>query len=163
MPQLDPTWFASQLFWLFISFFMLYFVIAKVAVPPLMGIAAKRKQTVDEDLSLAQSLKTQAESARENYERTLAEARSRSQQLIDDAMQAQKAQAEKTSQMLDKQIAAKLAEATQRINSSKITLMENLTPTTTELTQLIVEKLISSPPNSDKVRNVIGGITKMAS
>ena len=63
MPQLDPTWFASQLFWLAVTFVMIYVILAKMALPPLMEIIERRKQTVEGDISQAQTLKSQAEQA----------------------------------------------------------------------------------------------------
>ena len=33
LPQLDPTTFASQLFWLVVSFVLLYVVISRIAAP----------------------------------------------------------------------------------------------------------------------------------
>ena len=77
MPQLDPTWFASQVFWLVLTFAALYFVVSRMALPQLQDIVARRKQTVASDLERAQNLQAQAEKARQDYERTLADARSR--------------------------------------------------------------------------------------
>jgi len=163
MPQLDPTWFASQLFWLFIAFAALYFILARKILPPLQGILAQREQTISSDLDQAQSSKNQAEKAREEYERTLAEARSRAQQLINEAALAQKAKAEQAGKDMDQQVSKKLAEAEQKIQAKKRELMDALTPVTAELAGMIVEKLTQRAPTNDKVNAVIGELLKSRS
>ncbi|MDX2112262.1 MAG: hypothetical protein SFW63_00795 [Alphaproteobacteria bacterium] len=155
MPQLDPTWFASQLFWLALSFAALFFVMSRLVLPPLLAIMAKRRDTIDSDLSLAQGMKTEAEQARGAYESTLAEARSKSQQLVADALQEQKQKAEAASRALEQEIADRLREAERRITTQKQELMATLTPVTAELTAMIVEKLSNIRPDDNAVSTAI--------
>jgi F-type H+-transporting ATPase subunit b len=156
MPQLDSTWFASQLFWLVITFATLYMILSRLVLPPLQEIIARRKQTIEGDIEQAQRLKSQAEQARQEYERVLAEARLAAQKLIDDAMAEQKAAAEKQGKTMDKQLEQQLAESARKIAARKKELVEALTPTTAELSALIVKKLMQAPPSSEQASRVIG-------
>jgi len=160
MPQLDPTWFASQLFWLAILFVALHVILSRLVLPPLQGTIARRKQTVEADLERAQRLKTHAEKARQDYERTLAEARQNAQTLIADSLQAQKADAERAGKELDKKIEQQLSAATQQITARKQELMDALTPTASELAAMIVEKLTAQAPGKDQLGKAIGNLTK---
>lgn len=163
MPQLDPTWFASQLFWLFVCFVTLYIILARLVLPPLQNVLAQRQKTMEGDVSTAQSLKSQAEQAREHYEQTLAEARNRSQQLVAQVMAEQKARAEQSGKALDAQISQKLGEAEKAIAAKKQALMDALTPATAEMTAMIVEKLTQRAPANDKVNSIISEISKARS
>lgn len=160
MPQLDPTFYASQLFWLAITFIALYVVMSRFVLPPLLDIIARRQQTVEGDISLAQSLKSQAEQARADYERAMAEARANAQALMDEATEAYKAKSELASREMDRQIELKLAEASRRIAAKKAEMIEALTPTTTELTAMIVEKLTQQTPSADQVSRIINDLAK---
>ena len=160
MPQLDPTWFVSQLFWLFITFTLLYIVLARLVLPPLMHIVARREGTIEGDIAMAETLKAKAETARLDYERTLAEARDRAQQLITDSMSDHKAKAELANKEMDRQIAAKLEEASTRINANKKELIAGLAPATEEITSLIVEKLTHRNTAKDKIGSVITQLFK---
>jgi len=151
MPQLDPTWFASQLFWLAISFMVLYVLISRVILPPLMKVIGEREDKVNSDLSMAQSYKTQSAQAKDKYEKTMAEARAKAQQLLDDAMLEHKNKAEEAEKKLEQDITAKLREAEERIGAKKQELMTSLEPATNELTATIVEKLLSQKPETDTV------------
>lgn len=160
MPQLDPTWFASQLFWLFAMFMVLYVVMARFMLPPLMSIMASRKITIENDLSQAQDLKEKAEHARDDYQRTLTDARLRSQQLIDEAVADQKAASEKAGKEMDAMISTKLKEAQSRIGMRKAELIDHLVPTAGELTTMIVEKLTNKPASPERVAALMNELSK---
>ena len=160
MPQLDPTWFASQLFWLAICFVALYFMLSRLILPPLLDIMAKRTESLASDVDTAQRLKTEAEQARLDYEKTLTLARNNAQTVMNEALAEQKAKAEAKGKELDKQIERKLGEAATRIGAQKIQMMNDLSPAVMELTSLIVEKLTQSKPAGDKVETVLRAAAK---
>jgi F-type H+-transporting ATPase subunit b len=160
MPQLDPTWFASQFFWLLLTFVTLYAVLSRLILPSLLGVMAGRRSTIDSDLQKAQSLKEQAEHARDDYQRTLADARMRAQALIDEALAEQKARADKAATDMDATVSAKLSEAERKIAARKAELIDHLAPTAGELTAMIVEKLTKLPANADKVAALLHELSK---
>ena len=160
MPQLDPTWFASQLFWLAITFAILYGILSRKVLPPLLEIIERRQQTKERDITEAQTFKSQAEQARHEYERALSEARGRAQQLMTDAMQETKAKGEQKTRDMDKQIEANLKEASRKITAKKEEMIASLTPATLELTSMIVEKLTQRSPSSDQIDVAVGKLAK---
>ena len=149
MPQLDPTWFASQLFWLAITFIALYVILSRLVLPPLQEIIARRINTVDGDIATAQTMKSEAELARADYERALAKARDRAQTLMAEAMGSFKTSSERDSKEMDRQIEAQLVEATRRIAAKKEEIMDALAPTVDELTSMIFDKLMHSGAGED--------------
>ncbi len=84
MPQLDPTTFGSQLFWLLLSFVALYLVMAFIALPRIGRTLQTRQNTIEGDLADAQDLQTQAETALAEHEQNLAQARSKALVLAED-------------------------------------------------------------------------------
>ncbi len=163
MPQLDPTWFASQIFWLVISFAALYFVLARWALPRLSTVLAIRKQTVDDDVSAADGMTLEAERARKEYERSLSEARARAQALLTEALAEQKTRAEASARVMDAEVAAKLSEAEKRIGAMKQQLLQTLIPASTELAELVVEKLTNSKPSNGDTESQADSDLKMRS
>jgi len=77
MPQLDFSTFAPQLVWLAITFAVLYFIIAKFALPRIGGTIEQRSDKIANDLDRAQSLKDDVDKAIASYEQALAEAKSK--------------------------------------------------------------------------------------
>ncbi|MDE3036897.1 MAG: hypothetical protein KGJ21_00365 [Pseudomonadota bacterium] len=160
MPQLDPTWYPSQLFWLAITFVAFYFIMSRLVLPPLQHIAAYRKQTIGDDIAQAQRLKTQAEQARVEYERTLAHARDHVRQIMAESEAAHKAAAEAAGKEMDKQVEKTLAEAEKRIAGKKRELVAGLAPTASDLTALIIEKLTRKKLESAQVTRIMNELAK---
>lgn len=141
MPQLDPTWFASQLFWLAITFVVLYLLISRLLLPPIAGVMLTRKQVIDGDISTSERLKKEAEAAKESYEQALAEARANSRQVMDQVMSEHQAKAEKATAEMQDKIAAKLAEAEKNIASKRDALLAEMTPMADEMAGMITRQL----------------------
>ena len=76
-PPFNRETFASQLFWLAITFALLYLLMARFALPRVGSIIEARRSKIDSDLAAAAQLKTNAEAAMAAYEKALAEARAR--------------------------------------------------------------------------------------
>lgn len=75
MPQLDVTTFPSQLFWLGVSFVVLYLVLSYLAVPKIVRILGIREETIEEKINTASTYREEAESLLNEYETSLAVAR----------------------------------------------------------------------------------------
>ena len=58
LPQLDVQTYASQIFWLVVSFIVLYFLVAKVAMPRISEVLEERQERIEDDLDKAETLKT---------------------------------------------------------------------------------------------------------
>ena len=71
MPQLDPTSFSSQLFWLTVSFVALYMLLARFLLPRVKSLLEMRAKTIESDIEQAERLKSEAERASEQYEKAL--------------------------------------------------------------------------------------------
>ena len=79
MPQLDATTFIPQLFWLAVSFLVLYLLMRLVALPRVGAAIALRRSRLDEDLARAAEIRTQAQAVLSEYEAGLAAARAGNQ------------------------------------------------------------------------------------
>lgn len=141
MPQFDPTWFSSQLFWLFATFMLLYILMSRFLLPPIMEVMERRSTMVASDIEQAQLRKSEAKQAKENYERALTEARTKSQALIDEVLAEQKIKSEAAAKEMEQKIARKLEEAERAIDSRQDTLLESLIPATADMAKMIVGKV----------------------
>ena len=78
-PPFQAEHFPSQLFWLTITFVLLYVLMAKIALPRIGSIFAERSRLIGDDLKAADRYKEQADTAHAAYEKSLADARTRAQ------------------------------------------------------------------------------------
>lgn len=126
MPQFEPTWFASQIFWLVIVFFVLYRLLKGQVIPKVAAILAERESRIQGDLDLAQKRRDELEAMQAAYEADLAKARADAQEQM---RTAQTRMAEKQAAALDdvsREIAAQGADAEKRIAAEKAAAMSDL-------------------------------------
>ena len=119
MPQLDPSTFGSQLFWLAVSFVTLYVVLSVLVLPRIGATMAKRSEQLDGDLAEAEALRAKAEAALEAYEEALAQARTKAL-VVAQTMRAE-VQAETARQKgeLDAKLAEEAAAADSRLAATR--------------------------------------------
>ena len=75
MPQLDPTYWASQAFWLILVFALLYVSISKFFLPKIKDNLDNRENKIKEDLENANKFKDQSEAKAKEYESILEKAK----------------------------------------------------------------------------------------
>lgn len=160
MPQLDPASFASQLFWLTVTFVFLYVMLAKHILPRIQTILQGRKDRIDHSINRAAQMKEEAEDAKNTYEKALARSRGEAQQLMAGTTKASEQLAAAKQAELDAVIAEKLAASEAAISTARKEAMDRLTPVAGELTALIVEKLVKVKPTGDQVSKLVGTLTK---
>src|ERR671937_893360 len=79
MPQLHFHTFPSQIFWLVVTFAVLYWLMAKVALPRIQRIVEESRNRIDTDLEKAAQMKAEAEAVIAAYEKAIADARAQAQ------------------------------------------------------------------------------------
>ena len=115
MPQLDITTFPNQIFWLLVTLVVIYFVLAKIALPRIAGVLADRSGTIMNDIAAAEELKLKAKEAEEAYNVALAEAKAEAQRIAQDARDAIQGDLDAASAKADAEIAAKTSESEKAI------------------------------------------------
>jgi predicted flavoprotein YhiN len=82
MPQLTIADFPPQLVWLAITFVVLYFLMARVAIPRISDVLENRQNRIATDLEEARKLSDDADNAKAEYEAALADARSKAHGIV---------------------------------------------------------------------------------
>jgi F-type H+-transporting ATPase subunit b len=159
-PPFEAQHFPSQLFWLALTFVLLYVLMARVALPRIGGILAARSKHIADDLSAAQRFKEQSEAANAAYLNSLADARARAQAMANDTREQQAAQAEAANKKLEAQLHDKLAAAEQSIAATRTAAMGNVAGIAADTAAAIVERLIGAAPAHGDVAAAVAEVAK---
>ncbi|HEU5047031.1 MAG TPA: hypothetical protein VFT64_04225 [Rickettsiales bacterium] len=160
MPQLDPSSFPSQLFWLTVFFVSLYIVLARFLLPRVQSVIEVRASTIGSDVEQAERLQSEAERVRDIYEYALADAKAKSQAAVAEAAARIAATISKKQAELDAEIEKKLSDSEAGIQKAKQSVTEQLKPVATELAGQIVEALASYKPAAKDLESVVAGLAK---
>jgi F-type H+-transporting ATPase subunit b len=123
MPQLDPSSYASQLFWLAVFFCLFYLFLSLVAVPRLRHILTTRHERIQGDLDFATAASQQAAHLKQEWDEKLARVRDEGRGLIAAATEAASAEAAKKEAALTADINQRLAAAESAIATARTNAM----------------------------------------
>jgi F-type H+-transporting ATPase subunit b len=147
MPQLEVSTFVPQLFWLAVTFGLLFWLMAKVGLPRVGHLIEARRNRIDNDLARAAQLKTEAEAAMAAYQRTLAEARSEAQAAVKATTDRLAAEAAERQRQLNETLAQQIAEAERQIAAAKQRALTEMHEIAVEVGRSVTEKLTGSSPD----------------
>ena len=144
------------IFWTTVSFVILYFILAKYAWKPILGVVNEREKSIKDALSAAEKAKEEMASLKSDNEKILNEAKLQREALLKEAREikskiisdAQNEATEKANKLIE---AAKTA-----IDNEKSAAMKELKNTVVDLSLNIAEKLLSKElDNKDKqIKNI---------
>jgi F-type H+-transporting ATPase subunit b len=154
-PPFDATTFAGQLFWLAISFGVLYWLMSTIALPRVGAILEERAGTISRDLDNAAQMQAKAEETAKAYESALTEARKNAQGIAQAARDAGAKASDERRQVVEAELAAKLAAAEATIASTKSAAMQNVRGLGSEVAVAIVAKLTGQSPSASEASDAV--------
>lgn len=155
LPQLNPHDFAPQLIWLTLTFVVLYWLLAKVALPKVGSVIEERAQRIQRDLDEAARLKNETEKAIADYEASLTSARGRASGIAKDIREKLTAEVDGERARAEKDMSVRLADAERRISDMKTKAMSEVGQIATDTAQAIITELTSKPASRDEVVAVV--------
>lgn len=155
MPQLDPTTFGSQLFWLALTFGTLFLVLTFVILPRIGGTITMRQSRLQDDLEAAERLRDEAQAALVAYEEALSAARTQAVKLAQEVRADIQAEMDRQKADIDAQIASRVSEAEQRLQASRNDAMSNIRASAIDVIGDIVEAVSGSVPDRAAVDGAV--------
>lgn len=157
MPQLDPSNYSSQLFWLTITFVLLFFVMWKIALPRISNILITRQERMEQDLDRATALKSEADEVMNAYQTELNASRAKALEALKAVQEKAAEEAAQRNTELEASLAGELANAETRIAASRDTALANIGTIATELAIAAVEKLTGEAADSVVIGAAVKG------
>lgn len=154
-PPFDTSTFAGQLFWLAVTFGLLYYLMSKVALPRVAGILEDRSARIDGDLAAASAMQDKAKAAGESYEKLLAEAKSNAQGIGQKAKDDANAAMEQRRKAVEAEMATKLAASEADINAARDKAMTNVAEIAGDAAMEIVKRISGVSPKADIVAKAV--------
>jgi len=160
MPQLNPLDWAPQLIWLVITFSILYVLMKQVALPKIGSVIEMRHAHIADDLETADKLRCETQKALAAYEQALAEAKARAHGIAQDARNKLKDEFAAERIALERDLAAKSAEAEASIHQAKASALKEVNVVASEIAAEIVRRLIGIAPSQSEVTAAVASVRK---
>jgi F-type H+-transporting ATPase subunit b len=155
MPQLNPAGFIPQLFWLGVTFIVLYILMRRVAVPQVGRVIEARRERLEGDLGRAAALRSEAEGVLAAYQKALAASRAEAQATLRQITEKMAAEAAERQRQLAAELAARIAEAERRVAESKEKALADIRGIAAEVGGAMVEKLTGAAPEAARMATAV--------
>ena len=155
MPQLNPEFFVSQLFWLVVTFSFLLVFLWRISLPRISNILEKRERKINEDLTAAKELQSEAENIQDKIEQQLKQARSDASELIKSSLATFQDKAQNEISKLEKDLDKKINDSSNKIENSKKESLNQIQSQINEITKLALSKVTSFEISDDEIKNAV--------
>ena len=149
MPQLNPESFSSQIFWLFISFSILFLIIHFFLIPKLKKIRKKREETVDDYLSQTKKLNQQIDNIITKIDEELNDAKNSFNDKIKEELDKNKIIFENEVSLIEKNFEKKKDKLNSELLKSKNEIRNNIPKICMDLSNHLYQKILGDKLESD--------------
>ena len=155
MPQLNPEFFVSQLFWLVVTFSFLFVFLWRVSLPRIGNVLEKRERKITEDLTAAKELQAEASQIQEEIEKQLKRARTDASEMIKSSSIALQDKAQTELKKLDKELETKIDESAKAIDKSKSESLSQIQDQIHQITKLTLSKVATFKVSDDEIKKTV--------
>ena len=160
MPQLDPTYWASQAFWLIIVFTILYVSVAKFYLPKIKNNLDNRENKIKEDLDAANKFKDLSELKLKEYEKILESSKKEVIKIHLEAKNKLDKDIQTKKESIEKEIENEINKAQKEIALLKKSSILNIQNISKDLASNIIENISGDKLNESSIKAVVEDVSK---
>ena len=152
MPQLDPTFWASQAFWLILFFTILYIAISKFYLPKIKDNLDNRENKIKDDLDDANKFKELSESKLKEYEKILEDAKKEIIKIHIDSKNILNKDIQTKKEAVEKDIEKEIVKAQKEIIDLKKNSVSDIQKISEDIASNIIEKISGDKLNESSIK-----------
>ena len=160
MPQLNPDYWISQIFWVILIFGTLYVILWKTILPKINENLENRKSQILTDLDNAQKFEDQSKEKLSDYNKILNQAKQEAKKILDATKTKVNRDIENKKNQFNLEIKKEIEKAEKEIKTLKLSSIENINKIAIETSSEIVRKIISTEVNASSVSAIVEDISK---
>ena len=160
MPQLNPEFFITQLFWLVVTFSFLLVFLWRISLPRISSVLEKREKKINDDIATAKKLQENAEKIQKEIEDKLKEVKNNNADLIKSTSLSLQEKSNEHLKKLDNEINKKIDESSTLIKKNKNESMQKIESQIIEITRLTLSKKSNIQVNVEEIKEVLPSVQK---
>ncbi len=160
MPQLNPEFWISQIFWLTLTFGILYVVLAKLILPKISANLELRRSQIQENIEAAEKQREDSESKLKEYDQIILKSKLEAKNIFKETREKALKNINLKRETLEKQINDELRKAEDEINILKKNAPEKINKIAIETSSEILRNLIGSEINNSSISAIVNDLSK---
>ena len=160
MPQLDPEFWISQIFWLVLTFGFLYIVLSKLILPKISANLELRKSQIQENIEAAEKQREDSESKLKEYDEIVNKSKSEAKDIFKNSRDKVIRDINLKKETLDKQIDDEIKKAEQEIDTLKKSAPAKINKIAIETSSELIKKIIGTEINNSSLSAIVDDLSK---
>ena len=158
MPQLDPEFWFSQIFWLVITFGILYLVLSKLILPRISDNLETRKSQVLENLELAEKQRNESEEKLKEFDNIILKSKIDAKNLFNESRRKLLDDINNKRQKLDEEIDKEVKIVESEIEQLKKKSPEKINKIAIETSADLIKQLINADINNSSITAIVSDV-----
>ena len=160
MPQLNPEFWVSQIFWLTMTFGILYVVLSKLILPKISSNLELRKSQIQENIEAAEKQRESSESKLKEYDEIISKSKTETKNIFNQAREKALKDINAKREILHKQIDEEIKKAEDEISKLRQSAPEKITKIAIETSSQLIQKLIGAEVNNSSISAIVDDLSK---
>ena len=160
MPQLNPEFWISQIFWLIITFGVLYLVLSKFILPKISANLEFRKSQISDNIEAADKQRKESEIKLKEYDEIIFKSKSEAKNIINQTREKALKDINNKKELLDRQIDQEILKIEEEISKMKNDAPSKIKKIAKEISAELVHKLIGTEINSSSISAIVDDLSK---
>ena len=160
MPQLNPEFWISQIFWLTITFGFLYIILSKLILPKISANLETRKSQIMENIESAEKQRKDSEEKIKEYDKIIQDSRIQAKNYFNQAREKVLKDINKKREILDKDLSEEINKAELEIQDLKNKSPEKITKIAIETSNDLIKQLIGVDVNNSSISAIVEDLSK---
>ena len=160
MPQLNPEFWVSQIFWLTITFGILYIVLSKLILPKIRSNLELRKSQISDNIEAAEKQREESESKIREYNEIISKSKTEGKNILNQAREKALKDINIKRDLLEKQIDDEIKEVEEEIIKLKLKAPTKINKIAIETSSELIKKLIGVEINNSSISAIVEDLSR---
>ena len=160
MPQLNPEFWISQIFWLTLTFGILYIILSKLILPKISDNLESRKSQILENIEAAEKQRENSEEKLKEYEEIVSKSKMEAKNIFNQAREKALKDISAKKDVLDKQIDDEIGKAEQEIKELQKSAPDKINKIAIETSSELIQKLIGAEVNNSSISAIVDDLSR---
>ena len=160
MPQLNPEFWVSQIFWLILTFGILYGILSKFILPKISANLESRKTQISDNIEAADRQRKESEIKLKEYDDIILKSKIEANNLYNKAREKALKDINLKKGVLEKQIDEEINKTEEEINKLRLEAPQKITQIAKETSSELIQKLIGTEINNSSISAIVDDLSR---
>ena len=160
MPQLNPEFWVSQIFWLILTFGILYGILSKFILPKISANLESRKTQISDNIEAADKQRKESEIKLKEYDNIILKSKIEANNIYNKAREKALKDINLKKGVLEKQIDEEINKTEEEINKLRMEAPQKITQIAKETSSELIQKLIGTEINNSSISAIVDDLSR---